>query len=111
MTGSPLKGLTGLGFVYAQMGKEDKVQEILAKLRKRQKENPEVNLAIDFAVIYAGKREAKKAADMLIAEFKDRSAFKYMLLHPMWNPVRQDPYFVEKITELQESKRSPLVSP
>lgn len=104
MTDSPLKGLTGLGYVHAQLGHQKEVDEILAKMEQRQKEDPNISLEIDFAVVYAGMGDAIRSADRLSSELQRRSAFLYMLQHPMWNTVRDHPYFQKVVNNLLDQK-------
>lgn len=61
MTGHPLKGWYGVGYVYGQMGRPDLAQEILAKLDQRQAAKPDETLDFDYAVVYLGMSRKEEA--------------------------------------------------
>lgn len=50
----PYKGGTQLGYIYSMMGKKKEVRKSLELIKERQSKQPEINLSLDLAIMYAG---------------------------------------------------------
>lgn len=101
LTNSPLKGLTGLAFVYARMGNTKKSKELLEKTYLRQEQEEGTNLTIDLVIIYAGLRDFDKVFELLDKAYEQKlTGLLYMFHNPIWGEAADDPRyeaFLEKI--------------
>ena len=88
LTGSELKGMPGLGYVYARMGKKKEAQECLNKLEVRLSREKNIELSIDFAIIYTGLRDWENAFKYLEKALQNKVGFLFLSTHPMWEEVR-----------------------
>lgn len=99
LTGDPLKGITGLGYVYAQTGQQDKALECLRKLDERSKRDKEVSLFIDYFSIYAGLEEYDKAFYYLGKSIEEGNVGFFVKTHPVAEKLRKDPRFDEYLSK------------
>jgi len=99
LTGDPLKGITGLGYVYAQTGQRDKALECLQKLDERSKRDKEVSLFIDYFSIYAGLEEYDKAFYYLNKSNEEGNVGFFVKTHPVAEKLRKDPRFNEYLNK------------
>ncbi len=65
-------GGTQLGYIKAQMGDFEGASENLKLIQKRQEESPELNLSLDFAVVYASMNEEDKMFEYLNKAVDDK---------------------------------------
>ncbi|RNC82993.1 MAG: guanylate cyclase [Balneola sp.] len=65
-------GGTQLGYIKAQMGDLEGATENLKLIQKRQEEAPELNLSLDFAVVYASMNEEEKMFEYLNKAVEDK---------------------------------------
>jgi len=93
LTGSELKGLNTLGYVYAKMGQTEKVEDCFRKLEQRQQSEPNVDLDMDFAIIYAGLGDTEKLLKYLEQGLQKKMGGLWLATHPMWEDFRSDPRF------------------
>jgi TolB-like protein/Flp pilus assembly protein TadD len=94
-TGDPLKGQTGLGYAYGVSGKIDKANECLQLLMQREKRDKDVNLNMDFLVIYAGLNDLDKVFYYMSKSLVEGSALVFLRTHPFGENFRKDPRFNE----------------
>jgi adenylate cyclase len=94
-TGDPLKGQTGLGYAYSISGNIDKANECLQLLKQREKRDKDVNLDMDFLVIYAGLNDLDKVFYYMGKSLDDGSALVFLRTHPFAENIRNDPRFNE----------------
>ena len=99
LTGDPLKGITGLGYVYAQTGQRDKALECLRKLDERSKRDKEVSLFIDYFSIYAGLEEYDKAFYYLKKSNEEGNVGFFVKTHPVAEKLRKDSRFDEYLSK------------
>jgi adenylate cyclase len=99
LTGDPLKGIAGLGYVYAQTGQRDKALECLRKLDERSKRDKEVSLFIDYFSIYAGLEEYDKAFYYLKKSNEEGNVGFFVKTHPATERLRKDPRFDEYLSK------------
>ncbi len=121
--GHPLKGWFGLGYLYGKMQWVDKAYEILEIHNQRQAEDPHENLALDYALVYLGLGNKRKALSFLkqavdshhiwtIARLGIDSIFRE--LHDeeqywqLMDRLKLTPYYREGKT-LESAARSPLL--
>ncbi|GBD88971.1 transcriptional regulator HilA [bacterium BMS3Abin03] len=103
LTGDPLKGLTGLGYVYAQTGQRDKALDCIKKLDERSKRDKEVSLFIDYFIIYTGLEEYDKAFYYLEKSIKERNVGFFIKTHPVAEKIRHNPRFNELVKNIGKS--------
>jgi TolB-like protein/Tfp pilus assembly protein PilF len=94
-TGDPLKGQTGLGYAYAAAGNLDKVNECIQLLKQREKRDKDVNLNMDFLVVYAGLNDLDKVFYYMGKSLEEGSALVFLRTHPFAENIRNDPRFNE----------------
>jgi tetratricopeptide (TPR) repeat protein len=104
MTGSPLKGLNGLGYAYGATGQKDKAREIIKKMEQRKQVEPDVDLDIDFAMVYAGLGEYDKVIEHLKRSFAMRSGLTFFIHHPVWDAARKEEKFVQFVRSFAAEK-------
>lgn len=96
----PLKGVTGLGYAYAQKGDFDKAREYLDKIKKRQETDLDTQLDIDLAIIYSGLNEIDNAFFHIEKAFLQKHGVLFVSSHPGWEQVREDPRFAELLQRI-----------
>jgi TolB-like protein/class 3 adenylate cyclase/Tfp pilus assembly protein PilF len=96
-TKDPLKGISGLGYVYAKTGQHDKAYEIIDKLKQRQERDKNVSLFIDFLVVYAGLNDFDNVFHYLRKSLEDGNIAFFLRIHPIGEDIRKDPRFDEII--------------
>lgn len=69
---SPYGAGAQLGYVYAILGEENKARKTLENLKRRQESQPQLNLSLDFAVVYAALGEKDKAFEYIFKAVDDR---------------------------------------
>src|SRR5690606_23130892 len=73
MIGDITKGLAGLGYAYGIGGYPEKARECLNKTLERQRNNPGVQLILEFVLIYTGLGEYDKAFEYLAKACEEKS--------------------------------------
>lgn len=94
-TGDPLKGQTGLGYAYSVTGNIDKANECLQLLKQREKRDIDVNLNMDFLVIYAGLNDLDKVFYYMTKSMDEGNVVFFIRTHPFAENIRNDPRFNE----------------
>jgi adenylate cyclase len=89
----PLKGVTGLGYVYGKAGYKDKAKECLKKLDQRKKLEQEVSLSMDYLVIHSGLNNFDKALHYVEEAIKDGGGIFFIRSHPILKELRNDKRF------------------
>ena len=92
-TGSELKGLAGLGFMYAKTGHPEKAEELLLRIDKREKLEEGVVLEMDRAVIYMGLENMDKVFYHIEKALEQNVGGFYVSSDPLWVPLKDDPRF------------------
>jgi len=92
----PNSGGAFLGYIAALQGDNDAVMQNIDKIRKRSEADPNLNLAVDFACIYAGLGDYDKAFEYL-KEGVERRLGAMIFLDSMipFKPMANDPRFQE----------------
>jgi TolB-like protein/Flp pilus assembly protein TadD len=98
-TGDPLKGQTGLGYTYGVSGNLDKANECLQLLSQREKRDTDVNLNMDFLVIYAGLNDLDKVFYYMAKALDEGSVLMFLRTHPFAKNIRKDPRFNELLIQ------------
>ncbi len=105
LTNSPLKGLTGLAFIYAKLGETAKAEEYLHKTYQRQEQEPDVDMTIDLVIIYAGLGEFDKVFELLDKAYdKKLIGLLYMFHNPLWHDASEDPRYHAFLKKIGLSK-------
>lgn len=92
-TGSELKGLAGLGYMYAKTGHPEKAEELLLRIDKREKLEEGVVLEMDRAVIYLGLNNMDKVFYHIEEALKQNVGGFYVASDPLWLSLKKDPRF------------------
>jgi tetratricopeptide (TPR) repeat protein len=92
-TGSELKGLAGLGYMYAKTGHPEIAEELLLRIDKREKLDEGVVLEMDRAVIYLGLNNMDKVFFHIEEALKKNVGGFYVSSDPLWVPLKDDPRF------------------
>lgn len=108
---NPLHGITGLGFIYAQMGEFEKAEEIIEQIRGREKTETHINFSNDYAFIYMGMGEYEKALDALEKSFEARSGVFTISLHPLFDPLRKKERFKRLMAQIKRKPKKGEVNP
>ena len=93
LTGSPLKGLSGLGYAYAITGKSDKALQCINKIKELKRLEKDISVTFDLAIIYTGLQDYDKAFYYLEKSTLERYAIIFMKFHPMWEEISKDTRF------------------
>ncbi|MCG8372282.1 MAG: tetratricopeptide repeat protein [Balneolales bacterium] len=98
---APNTGGAFLGYIAAVQGDEGGIKENLAKLDRRQKENPEMNLHIDFAIVYAARGD-KDIAFRYLNEAVDKRIGAMIFLETMtvFKSLEDDPRYIELLKRI-----------
>ncbi|HSP87000.1 MAG TPA: adenylate/guanylate cyclase domain-containing protein [Ignavibacteriaceae bacterium] len=89
-----LKGQAPLGYIYALMGKKDKVEECLRILSERKAANPDTSFTFDFVLIYKALKDYDKVFFYLEKAFEEKNGgILFIGKHPIWKDVQADPRF------------------
>ena len=94
-TGDPLKGQTSLGYAYGVSGDSEKAKECLKKLSERAERDTEVNLNMDFIVIFTGLNDFDQVFYYMAKALDEGSVLMFLRTHPFAERIRKDPRFNE----------------
>lgn len=103
-TGSPLKGLAGLGYTLAALGRKQEAYEIIEKLRQREQKDKNVSLHMDFLVVYAGLKDFDKVFYHLEKAIEEGDILYFLRFHPLAEEIRNDPRYEKAIRKIGGSK-------
>ena len=92
-TGSKLKGLAGLGYMYSKTGQPEKARELLLRIDERERLEEGVVLEMDRAVIYVGLDDMDKVFYHIEKALKQNVGGFYVSSDPLWEPIKDDPRF------------------
>lgn len=99
--GHKLKGITQLGYLYGKMGDHEKAGHYLSLMRQRDKEDPDVSLAMDFSVVYLGMGKHDKVFEYFEEAYQQKlGTMLFINTNPIWDDIKADPRFpafIEKI--------------
>ncbi len=84
-----------MGYAYSVAGNIDKANECLQLLMQREKKDKDVNLNMDFLVIYAGLNDLDKVFYYMGKSLDEGSALVFLRTHPFAENIRNDPRFNE----------------
>jgi TolB-like protein/Tfp pilus assembly protein PilF len=91
----PLKGITGLGYVYAKSGRTEEANECINKMKEREKRDKDISLNADFALIYTGLEDYDKVFYYLEKSFEEGNSAYFFRISPLGEDVVKDPRFKE----------------
>lgn len=94
LVGDELKGIIQLGYVYGLMGEPDMAKEYLERLHKREEKEPDVSLAMDYAIIYLGLGDYDRVFKYLNQAVEEHlGGVLFIKSVPIWNPIKSDPRY------------------
>ncbi|GAB5410263.1 MAG: adenylate/guanylate cyclase domain-containing protein [Balneolaceae bacterium] len=96
-------GITGLGIYYAEVGEKEKALEILERIKEREKREPNITFANDYAFIYTELGETEKALDAIEECFEARSAVFTISLHPIFDRFRKNNRFKKLMAQIKKT--------
>lgn len=99
-TGSPLKGLAGLGYTLARSGYTEEAIQILEKIKTREQEDKNVSLHMDYLVVYAGLKDFDKVFYHLEKAIEDGNIGYFLRIHPLGEEIRNDPRYEKVIIKV-----------
>ena len=96
LTNHPLKGLMGLGFAYAKVGRTEKALEIIGKLEQRQAEEPGSVVDMDLAAVWYGLGNMDKTF-YYINQCVDKrmGPINFFMESPSFKGIKNDPRYEE----------------
>lgn len=98
---SEYKGGTQLGYIAALKGDTKLAKENLEIIKKREKSNPDLNLSLDFAVIYAALNDRDKAFEYLNRAVDEKLGAILLIktMHPL-EQLYDDPRYEELLQRI-----------
>ena len=90
----PLKGLMGLGFVYAKTGRIKEANDCLDQIIKRSNKETNVLLEIDLAILYTGFGDFDKALNHLEKAINEKYGIIYLKTHYGFKELRNKERFI-----------------
>ena len=94
LTNHPLKGLMGVGFAYAKLGRKEEALECIQKMEQRQREEPEAVIDADLAAIWYGLGDIDKTFYYLHQCIQKRMGpVTYFLEYPVYRGIKEDPRY------------------
>ncbi|MBU2494493.1 MAG: guanylate cyclase [Bacteroidetes bacterium] len=100
LIGDNTKGITPLGYIYGRMGRIKDAEECISLLEKREKNDSEVSLEIDFAVIYAGLGKMEKVFEYLNKAYNKKFGSLLFIKSFQWNYIQEDPRYKELLGKI-----------
>lgn len=94
LTNHPLKGLMGICFAYAQLGRTDDAMECIRKMEQRQREEPHAVIDADLASAWYAVGDLDKAFYYLDQCIEKRMGpVAYFLEYPAIRGIKNDPRY------------------
>ena len=95
MAGHRFAAASSRGFTLAKLGRTEEAQEMLALLERRQSENPDLALSVDFALVYQGLGDWDQVFRLFDEVAEQRmGAMVFLAKNPFWGEdIRKDPRF------------------
>lgn len=105
MVDHPLKGQTGLGFAYGISGQAEKAEECLNKVLERSRQDNEIDLSIDLAIIYTGLNQIDKAIEQVKLALKEKvGGVVFLKNFPIFHALHESTEFQELIESVGLTK-------
>jgi TolB-like protein/Flp pilus assembly protein TadD len=80
------------GYLYGLRGEERRAREMIALLEQRERDEPHVQLDMDYAIVYLGLDETEAAIDRIArAAERHRGTLFFVRWAAIWDPVRDHP--------------------
>jgi pentatricopeptide repeat protein len=96
LTNHPLKGLMGVGFAYAKLGRREEALDCIRKMEERQLEEPEAVLDADLAAVWYGLGDVDKTFYFLNRCIDKRMGpVTYFLEYPAYRGIKEDPRYLD----------------
>jgi len=101
LTNHPLKGLSGVGFAYAQLGETAKAMECIRKIEQRQAEEPDAIVDADLAGVWFALGDLDKAFYYVNKTIDKRMGpVSYFLEYPTFKTIKNDPRYRELLKRI-----------
>jgi TolB-like protein/class 3 adenylate cyclase/Tfp pilus assembly protein PilF len=88
-----LKALSGLGYIYAKLGQENKTNEYLELLKEQDSEDSPIDM--DLAIVHTGLGDIDKAFDLLNTSIDKRLGGLNFINGKYWSELHSHPRFSE----------------
>lgn len=96
LTNHPLKGLMGLAFACAKLGRNEEALECIRKMEQRQQEEPDSVIDADLAAAWYGLGNLDKTFYYLNQCIEKRMGpVSYFMEYPAYEGVKEDPRYYE----------------
>lgn len=106
---SKYKGGSQLACIYALMGDKKRTEESIELIKKREKDQPNQNLVLDYAMVYAALGDNDKAFKYLNKAFKQKlGALLLIQTLPLIQNLKGDPRFKELLNKIGFPKESKM---
>lgn len=107
LTNHPLKGLMGVGYALASLGRREEAMACLEKIQQRQREEPEAILDGDLVGLWFALGNMDKVFYHIDKCIEKRSApVNFFLEYPVFKELKNDPRYYE----LKKKTGSPLLN-
>ena len=102
----PLKSVAPLGFAYANLGEKEKALEAIAKLERRQAEEPDMAMDGDLLMVWSALGDREKTVEYVNNCFKKGlHSIYYYLEYPMMSGIKDYPEVRELLEKNISSER------
>ena len=92
------RGSTQMAFIQAKMGNIEEAEKVLEDVHKRQEDNPQLNLSLDFAVIYTALDQHEKALKYLMQAVEEKlGSILFINSIEPFEPLRKYPEYAQII--------------
>lgn len=96
-----LKGLSQLAYIYGLMGLAEQAQHYLEMIHQREKADPELSLAMDYALAYLGLGVYDRVFEYLqVAVEEHLGGILFIRSTPIWDPIKADPRYNELLIQI-----------
>lgn len=98
---SKYRGASQLAYIYAEMGDKAMAEENIARMKERERNEPNHNLSLDFAMVYAALGNKDLAFDYL-QKAVDIKLGSVLLIHslPFIREMKNDPRYEKMVNQI-----------
>lgn len=109
--GHKLKGVTQLGFIHGKLGNEKKARHYLELLQRRDEEDENVSLAMDYAAVQLGIGDYDKVFEHLYQALELKlGGMLFIGTNPIWAGIWGDPRFDELMNKIGLRRKKKVAS-
>jgi TolB-like protein/Flp pilus assembly protein TadD len=95
------KSIAPLGYAYAVSGNKEKAVQCIEALNEVQKNNPEISINMDYAIIYRGLNDKEKMYCHLEKAYEEKAVgVIFLKSHPQWKKLSGDKNYEELLKKI-----------